>query len=77
METESKSKFIRELPVETQKILNNIAYPVNRNDIVGQAKKSGAIPDILRGLGVLPDRQYNSAEDAAEELHIIYMGIPP
>lgn len=75
METESKSKFIRELPVETQKILNNIAYPVNRNDIVGQAKKSGAIPDILRGgLGVLPDRQYNSAEDAAEELHIIYMG---
>jgi len=75
METESKSKFT-ELPVETQEILKNIAYPVNRNDIIGQARKSRAIPDILRELGLLPDRQYNSAEDAAEELQIIYMGIP-
>ena len=76
METESKRGFITELPVETQEILKNIAYPVNRNDIIGQARKSGAIPDILRELGMLPDRQYNSAEDAAEELQIIYMGIP-
>ncbi|AAM06478.1 predicted protein [Methanosarcina acetivorans C2A] len=76
METESKSRFITELPVETQKILNNITYPVNRSDIIGQARKSGAIPDIMRGFGMLPDRQYNSAEDVAEELHIIYMGVP-
>ena len=76
METESKSGFITKLPVETQEILKNIAYPVKRNDIIGQARKSGAIPDILRELGMLPDRQYNSAEDAAEELQIIYMGIP-
>ena len=75
METKSKSGFIAELPVETQEILN-ISYPVKRNEIIGQARKSGAIPDILRELGMLPDRQYNSAEDAAEELHIIYMGIP-
>ena len=76
METESKRGFITKLPVETQEILKNIAYPVNRNDIIGQARKSRAIPDILRELGMLPDRQYNSAEDAAEELQIIYMGIP-
>lgn len=76
METESKSRFIAELPIETQEILNNIAYPVKRNEIIGQARKSGAIPDILRELGMLPDRQYNSAEDVAEELHIIYMGVP-
>jgi len=76
METESKRGFITKLPVETQEILKNIAYPVNRNDIIGQARKSRAIPDILRELGMLPDRQYNSAEDVAEELQIIYMGIP-
>jgi len=76
METESKSRFIAELPIETQEILNNLAYPVKRNEIIGQARKSGAIPDILRELGMLPDRQYNSAEDVAEELHIIYMGVP-
>lgn len=76
METESKSGFIAELPVETQAILKNIAYPVKRNDIIEQARKSGAIPDILRELGMLPDKEYNSVENVAEELHIIYMGIP-
>lgn len=76
METESKSGFITELPVETQDILKSIAYPVKRNDIIGQARKSGAMPDILRELGMLPDKEYNSVENVAEELHIIYMGIP-
>ncbi len=76
METESKSRFIAELPIETQEILNNIAYPVKRNEIIGQARKSGAIPDILRELGMLPEKEYNSAEDVAEELHTVYMGIP-
>ena len=76
METENKRRFIAELPMETQEILKNIAYPANRNDIIGQAKESGAIPDILRELGMLPDKQYNSIVDVAEELHIIYMGIP-
>jgi hypothetical protein len=33
--------------------------------------------DILRELGMLPDKEYNSVENVAEELHIIYTGIPP
>ena len=76
METESKGRFFTELPMETQDILKNIDFPVKRNDIIGQARKSGATSDILRELGMLSDRQYNSAEDVAKELHIIYMGIP-
>jgi hypothetical protein len=76
METKSKSGFIAELPVETQETLKNIAYPVKRNDIIGQARKIGAIPDILRELGMLSDKEYNNVESVAEELHIIYMGIP-
>lgn len=76
MENETKSGFITELPMEAQKTLRSMDFPVERNDIIAQAKKSGAIPDILRELGLLPDRQYNTAEEVAGELHMVYMGIP-
>jgi hypothetical protein len=76
METESKIGSIKELPMETQKVLKSIDFPANRKDIIDEEKKRGAIPDILRELGMLPEREYNSAEDVAEELHIIYMGVP-
>lgn len=76
MENETKSRFITELPMETQKILKSMDFPAKRKEIIERAKKSGAIPDILRELGLLPYREYNSAEDVARELHIIYMGIP-
>ena len=51
-------------------------FPVKRNEIIAQAKKSGALPDILRELGLLPVKQYNNAEEVAKELHMIYMGVP-
>lgn len=76
METESKSEFIEELPMETQEILKSIHFPVKRDDIIEQARKSEATPDILQELGMLPEREYNSAEDVARELHLIYMGVP-
>ncbi|MDD3248094.1 MAG: DUF2795 domain-containing protein [Methanosarcina sp.] len=76
METEIKGAFSTKLPMETQKILKNIDFSVKRNDIIEQARKSGAIPDVLQELGMLPDKKYNSVEDVARELHIIYMGIP-
>ncbi|WP_292374067.1 MULTISPECIES: DUF2795 domain-containing protein [unclassified Methanosarcina] len=75
METDSKDGSIKELPMEIQKILANIDFPVNRKDIIEQERKSGAIPDILQELGMLPDRKYDSAEDVAKELHNIYIGI--
>jgi hypothetical protein len=76
METESKGGSITELPVEIQEILKNMDFPVNRNDIIEQERKSGAISDIQRELGMLPDKKYDSAEDIAKELHRIYIGIP-
>ncbi len=76
METESKAGSINELPMEIQEILKNTDFPVSRNNIIKQERKRGAIPDILQGLGMLPDREYNSAEDVAEELHRVYMGVP-
>ena len=76
MGKETKSEFIVELPMGAQKILQSMDFPVKRNEIIAQAKKSGALPDILRELGLLPDKQYNNAEEVAEELHMIYMGVP-
>jgi hypothetical protein len=76
METESKDESIKELPIEMQKILKNINFPVKKHDIIEQESKSAAIPDILRELGMLPDKEYNSAEDIAKEIHRIYSGIP-
>ncbi len=76
MEFKSKRGFIAELPMETQEILKSIHFPVRRNNIIEQARKGKATPDILVELGMLPDMKYNSAEEVARELHIIYMGIP-
>jgi hypothetical protein len=76
METEIKGLSIKELPMEIQEILKNIEFPVKKNDIIEQERKSGAIPDILRELGMLPDKEYNSAEDVTEELQRLYIGTP-
>lgn len=76
METENKAGYITELPMEIQKMLKDLDFPIERNVIIEQARKSKAIPDILRELGMLPDKKYNSTEDIAEELHKTYMGIP-
>jgi ABC-type antimicrobial peptide transport system ATPase subunit len=76
METESKREYVTELPLEIQKMLKNMDFPIERKEVIEQARKSKAIPDILRELGMLPDKKYNSAEDLAEELHIVYIGVP-
>ncbi|AKB81321.1 hypothetical protein MSBR3_0743 [Methanosarcina barkeri 3] len=76
MENESKREYVTELPLEIQKMLKNIDFPIERKEVIEQARKSKAIPDILRELGMLPDKKYNSAEDLAEELHIVYIGVP-
>jgi hypothetical protein len=75
METENENRFITELPVKIQEILKSMDFSVTRDDIIEQARKSGAIPDILRELGMLPNKNYNSTEDIAEELHKVYMGV--
>ena len=75
METESKSEMIKELPIEIKEIIKNTDFPVSRNEIIEREKKRAAIGDILRILGMLPDKEFNSAEDLAEELHRIFVGV--
>lgn len=75
METEMNSESMKELPLEIQKVLKNTDFPIEKNDIIEQECKRGAIPDILRELGMLPDKKYYSAEDVAKELHKLYIGV--
>jgi hypothetical protein len=76
METESKGGSIKELPMEIQEILKHIDFPAKKDHIIEQERNSGALPDILRELGMLPDKEYNNAEEVAEELQKLYIGTP-
>jgi len=76
METESKVGSIKELPMQMQEILKATDFPVKRKDIIEQGRRKEAIPDIMREFGMLPDKEYNSAEEVAIEIHKIYSGIP-
>ncbi|MDQ1255059.1 MAG: hypothetical protein QG646_4338 [Euryarchaeota archaeon] len=74
METETETVSIKELPIEIKELLKNTDFPVEKKDIIEQEWKRGAIPDIVRELGMLPDKKYNNAEDVAKELHRLYIG---
>jgi hypothetical protein len=51
-----------EIPMEFQNLLSEIKFPVKRNDLVDQAR--GKVSDeTLEDLGMLPDKQYSSANE--------------
>jgi len=63
MERGSKSGTSREeIPIEFQNVLKGINFPAKRNEIVDQAR--GKVSDeTLVDLGMLPDKQYSSADE--------------
>lgn len=52
-----------ELPMEFLQVLKEVKYPINRNEIVDQARSIGVAPEILMDLGMIPDKKYNSADE--------------
>jgi Protein of unknown function (DUF2795) len=55
-------------PVEVQKFLKNIEYPVKKNDLIQQTKKYGASREELAVLEKLPDKEYTNSADINKEL---------
>ncbi|HZY24872.1 MAG TPA: DUF2795 domain-containing protein [Bacteroidales bacterium] len=50
------------IPKEFQNILKEMKFPIKRNDLVDKAK--GKVSDeTLEDLGMLPDKQYSSADE--------------
>lgn len=51
-----------ELPMEFRNLLKEIKFPVKRNELVDQAR--GKVSDeTLADLGMIPDKQYSSADE--------------
>jgi hypothetical protein len=68
METGSQGKSMKEkLPMETEKVLEKLNFPVKKSDIIEEARKQGVQESILEDLGMLPDREYKSADDIRQE----------
>lgn len=56
-------------PIEVQKALKDIDYPVHKKDLIQHAKKHGADEDVMEVLKGLPDKEYNSPIEVSEEFH--------
>lgn len=55
-------------PVEVQKYLSGIDYPVDRGALVEHAESQGADEGVVEQLRGLPDRQYNGPDAVSQEL---------
>jgi hypothetical protein len=55
-------------PIEVQKHLGGMDYPVSKDTILETAKKSGADQNILDALGNIPDREYDGPNAISHEL---------
>jgi hypothetical protein len=56
-------------PIEVQKALKNINYPVKKKDLIEHAKKHNASIEVMQVLQSLPDKEYTNAADVSKEFH--------
>lgn len=57
------------VPMDIQNVLEKIKFPAKKNDIIQQARSSGAMADqLLENLGMLPDKEYANANEVIKEL---------
>ncbi|USX55984.1 DUF2795 domain-containing protein [Lentzea sp. HUAS12] len=55
-------------PIEVQKYLSGVDYPVTRRQLVEKARENGASDDIVSALEKLPDREYNGPNAVSAEV---------
>jgi hypothetical protein len=81
METGKTGSMTAEEPMMAlNKFLENVKYPVTKNDLIEQVRKSrkgesatmeggnSVLSEMLRHLDMLPDREYKSREDIVSQL---------
>lgn len=54
-------------PVQVQKFLKDINYPVKKQELIEHAKKNKASNEVLQDLEKLPEKQYTNAADVSKE----------
>lgn len=55
-------------PIQVQKYLGGIDYPVSRQQLVDHAKDAGAPEEVLNALQNIPDDEYTSPTQVTEEV---------
>lgn len=53
-------------PVEVQKALKDINYPVHKKELIKHAKKHDASDKVIKVLEELPDKEYINAADVSK-----------
>ncbi|MCW8195884.1 DUF2795 domain-containing protein [Proteobacteria bacterium 005FR1] len=53
-------------PVEVEKYVAGINFPVNKNQLVDHAREKGAPKEVLDFMSDFPERDYVSAADVAK-----------
>ncbi|ARV61309.1 hypothetical protein BZZ01_24230 [Nostocales cyanobacterium HT-58-2] len=53
-------------PVQLQKHLKGVDYPVNKQDLIEHARKNGADENALAVLEQLPEQEYQTPTDVSE-----------
>lgn len=54
-------------PIEVQKALKDIDYPVHKKELIQHAKKHGASDKVLADLASLPEKEYTNAVSVSQE----------
>jgi len=62
-----RGKFMQASPIEVQKSLKDIDYPVHKKELIQHAKKRGASEKVLAVLESLPDKEYTNAVSVSQE----------
>lgn len=69
METGSQGEKIAEEPIEFRKFLEDLNYPIKKDDIIEQARKSSGMTEVLlQTFGLLPDKEYANADEVIKEI---------
>ena len=55
-------------PVEVQKFLEGVGYPVGKRDLVREAKSQGASGEVRTTLERLPEKRFESPTEVSEEI---------
>jgi hypothetical protein len=55
-------------PIQVQKFLGDIDYPIGKQDLVERARSKGADDDVTSTLEQLPFDEFNSPNDVSEAI---------
>jgi hypothetical protein len=55
-------------PIQIQKFLGGIDYPIGKQDLVAHAKQKGADEEVMSTLQQLPFDEFNSPNDVSEAI---------